>query len=367
MGAPEYEQFPGLRVMVVDDSSFARKAIVRMLRSDPLIDVVGEASDGLEAIQKAKLLSPDVITLDLRLPEMDGVATLRRLMVEHPTPVVILSSLAQCDAALTLEALEAGAVDFVDKTSVRRIDIHDLADVLCRKVRGAHQSRLARVSPAAVRGRAEPSTGAPPRSAPAKVAAALRRSAPRPRVVVLGASTGGPPAIQAIVSRLPDSFPVPILVVQHMPAPFVGPFAKRLDGQCRLSVSEARAGDLVVPGRVLLAPGGLEFRVVRAGQDVRINLRPGRGDAPHIPSVDNLLESLVEHFGAGICAVILTGMGRDGLVGARAVRAAGGMVLAQSEDTCIVYGMPRAVVEAALTAGVVHIEDMAETLLQVAS
>jgi len=322
-----------IRVLVVDDSAFVRKALTRMLGDAPDIEVVGTAVDGQDGLEKALTLRPSVITLDVKMPRVDGLEALRRIMSECPTPVLLLSSLTSEGADITLRGLELGALDFVDKSSVQgHMNLLGLADELRAKVR-ALASSLRRP--------------APPRPAP------RASEVPQPgraEAVVIGTSTGGPAALQAIIPRLPANLAAPILVVQHMPLGFTRSLAERLDQKSALVVREARDGEPPQPGRVLVAPAGRHLKLRRVQGEPRLWLDYEPLDALHRPSVDVLMQTAARVYGPAVMGIILTGMGSDGVEGLRAIRAAGGLTLAQSEDSCVIFGMPKA----ALEAGVVH-------------
>jgi two-component system, chemotaxis family, protein-glutamate methylesterase/glutaminase len=323
-----------IRVLVVDDSAFVRKALSRMLGEAEDIEVVGTAVDGQDGLEKALALRPTVITLDVKMPRVDGLEALRRIMSECPTPVLLLSSLTSEGADVTLRGLEAGALDFVDKSSVQgHMNLLGLADELRAKVRalaGAHPR------PGLLR----------PTAAPAEVTPARERA----EAVLIGTSTGGPAALQAIVPRLPLSLAAPVLIVQHMPLGFTRSLAERLDQKSPLSVREARDGEPLQRGTVLIAPAGRHLKVRRVQGEPRVWLDYEPLDALHRPSVDVLMQTAARVYGPALLGIILTGMGSDGVEGLRAIRAAGGRTLAQSEDTCVIFGMPKA----ALEAGVVH-------------
>jgi two-component system chemotaxis response regulator CheB len=337
-----------IRVLVVDDSSFIRRAVVRMLAEDAGISVVGQAAHGTEAIALVHACAPDVITLDLEMPEVGGLDTLRRIMAERPTPIVLLSVHARVDAARTLEALAAGAVDFVDKSAVSPMGVHALGSELIRKVRLAASSRAGAPAAASMSSRrAEEGVG------PSGVGA-----------IVVGASTGGPAAIQRLLGRLPGDFPLPVLVVQHMPAPFTRAFAERLGACGALPAKEAEDGDPFRSG-IFVAPGGRHVELRRGEPGLVIAVTRGVPGDLHVPSLDVAATSAANARGPAVCLVVLTGMGSDGLEGARAVRARGGVVVAQDEESSVIYGMPRAVVRAGLADSVLPLERIADLLVRV--
>ncbi len=336
-----------IRVLVVDDSPFVRQALTRMLAGAPDVEVVGAAVDGQDGLEKALRLRPDVITLDVRMPRMDGLAALTRIMAECPTRVLLLSSATQEGADITLRGLELGAMDFVDKSSVQgQMNLLALNDELLAKIRAlASSPRLP-----APTGRLEP-------------ARAPRRRRARAEVVVIGTSTGGPSALQAIIPRLPAGLSAPVLVVQHMPVGFTRPLAERLAGRSSMPVREAENGEPVTAGTVLIAPAGQHMKLRRRGRHTRVWLDDEPGGALHRPSADVLMASAARHYGARTLGVVLTGMGNDGVEGLRAIRAAGGRTLAESEDTCIIYGMPRAAVEAGVVDATVALDRVAEAIV----
>lgn len=335
-----------IRVLVVDDSAFARQALTRMLVAAPDIEVVAVAADGEEGVQKARELRPDVVTLDVNMPRLGGLQALERIMAECPVPVLLLSSLTQEGADVTLRGLELGAVDFIDKSSVRgQMNLLSLAAELQAKVRALASMPL------------------PPRAPAAPLPARAGLPATRAEVVAIGASTGGPPALQAILPRLPVGFGAAILVVQHMPAGFTRSLAERLDSRSLLSVREAEDGETVTPGRVLVAPAGLHLKVRRRGPSVKVVLNEEPRDALHRPSADVLMASVARVYGPRSLGVVLTGMGTDGTLGLRAIREAGGRTLAESPETCVIYGMPKAAVEAGVVDASVPLPQMADEIL----
>ncbi len=335
-----------VRVLVVDDSAFARKALARMLEADAGIQVVGSARDGIEAIEKVRELQPDLVTLDVEMPRMGGLEALERIMAERPCPVLMVSSLTAEGAEVTLQALERGAVDYIPKGSGgptgNVIDIVRIEEVLREKVKTLGQRRPRRVAPPA------------PRSAPPQPG----RLGPAEYVAV-GASTGGPPALQKLFAGLPPAFRAPLVVVQHMPKMFTGPFARRLDAAGPLAVKEAETGDLLEPGCAFVAPGGSHLVLAREGRHLRLVVSEEPRDTLHRPSVDVSFRSFAREVGRATLGVILTGMGSDGLEGVRELRRQGGHAIAQEASSCVVYGMPRAVVEAGQADAVLVMDDIA--------
>lgn len=346
-----------IRVLVVDDSAFMRTAITRLLQADKSIAVAGAARDGAEAFRKIRELNPDVVTMDIEMPGMNGIEALRIIMREHPRPVIMISSLTQEGAEATFEALDSGAFDYIPKTlSYASLDIVRIQQDLIAKVHAAHQWTRRRQTATA--------SPSPSSAVHFPLSAPPRRLALR--AVCIGVSTGGPKALQQILPLLPADFPVGILVVQHMPPGFTAPFAHRLDALCRMRVSEARAEDAIEPGRILIAPAGFQMiPYARAsGAAVRISALPN--DTRHVPSVDVMMSGAASAFGPAAMGVIMTGMGNDGEAGMHAIRAAGGYTLGQDERTCAVYGMPRACAEKNLLDRVVSLERIPAEIFAIA-
>lgn len=372
------------RVLIVDDSAFMRRALRGMLEHGGEIQVVGFADNGREAIEQLLALKPDVVTMDVEMPVLDGVSAVRRIMARCPTPILMFSSLTEEGATATLDALDAGAIDFLpkrlsdlakDRAQVERILREKVLHVasagrrmgLERKRAGSARLPPDRPKPAA----AEPARSSLPRPAlteaprPAPAAAhrpSGRRRSPPYRLVLIGTSTGGPKALQEIISRLPASFPLPIVLIQHMPANFTNTFAQRLDQTSALHVKEAQSGDRLLPGQVLLAPGGRQLRFERRGDEVAIRVEEATAEQIYKPSVDVAFGSAAQVFGASVLAVVLTGMGADGREGARALVADGATVWAQDEESCVIYGMPKAVVDAGLSERVVSLTELPDLL-----
>jgi two-component system chemotaxis response regulator CheB len=333
-----------IRVLVVDDSAFVRRAVERMLGTVEDIEVVGFAADGEECLARARELRPDVITLDVRMPRLGGLETLERLMAEQPVPVLLMSTLTQEGAEVTLRGLELGAMDFVDKSSVEPMSLLSLAEELIAKIRALGGARVRPRRRPALR----PSGG--PSAAPAEC-------------VVLAASTGGPHALQTVLGGLPAGFPAAVLLVQHIPRGFTKSLAERLDARSAVPVREARDGDVVGPGSVLVAPAGIHSKVVRRRGQVEVTLDEEPRDALHRPSADVLMASAAEVYGPLAVGVVLTGMGSDGTEGLRAIREKGGLTLAESEETSVIYGMPKAAIEAGVVERVVPLERVAGEIL----
>ena len=323
-----------LRVLVVDDSAYIRKVVREMLSRSPSIDVVGTARDGEEALELVETLQPDVVTCDLIMPGMDGITFIQRQMSIRPVPIVIISIAAETSERV-LSGLDAGAVDFVQKpTALATEKVFDIAEELIAKVTAAAGAPVARML--------QPASAVP---VPLTLTFKDRYS-----IVVIGVSTGGPQGLKAVIPRLPADFPVPVAIVLHMPLGYTEAYAKRLEEASALAVVEAREGEEVRPGIVLVAPAGRHLAFERDGTGrvvTRLDVRPL--DTPHRPAVDVLFQSAAEVYGERVLAVVMTGMGRDGREGAAWIKARGGTVLTEAEETCVVYGMPRSVVEAGLS------------------
>ncbi len=322
-----------IRALVVDDSAYTRKAVREMLSRSPYIEVVGTARDGLEGLELAETLKPDVVTCDLMMPRLDGPGFVRRQMARHPVPILIFS-VANQDAELAMDALEAGAVDFVHKpTALANENLFRVREELIEKVKEA--------------GRAPRQALRPPAIEPAVLQPGRRT---RAEIVVVGVSTGGPQALRTMLPQLPGDFPVPLAMVLHMPIGFTAIYAEKLNEICALEVKEAAEGDELRPGRALLAPAGMHLSLRRTGPGLvaaHLGFRPA--DSMHRPSVDVLFRSAAEAYGERVLGVVMTGMGNDGKEGAAWIKAQGGTILTEAEESCVIYGMPRSVVEAGLS------------------
>jgi two-component system chemotaxis response regulator CheB len=338
-----------IRVVVVDDSAYVRKVMKEMLSRSPQVEVVGTARDGDDAIGVVERLQPDVVTCDLIMPGTDGVEFIRRQMAARPVPILIVS-IASESSERVLSGLDAGGVDFVQKPTALATDkMLDIADDLIAKVKAAAGAPVTRL-----RHRA--------RSA---LTSGRQVFANRYDVVVIGVSTGGPQALKAVIPRLPADFPVPVAIVLHMPIGYTEAYARRLDEASALTVVEAREGDEVRPGVVFIAPAGRHLSFARdSAGTVRTWLSVSPLDLPHKPSVDVLFESAAATFGERVLGVVMTGMGDDGRAGAAWIKARNGSILTEAEETCIVYGMPRSVVEAGLSDESVPLDRMAEAIVE---
>lgn len=341
-----------IKVLVVDDSAFSRQTIKKMLESDGSVEVVGVAPDGINAITKTLKLKPDLITLDLEMPEMDGFSFLRWLMQQRPTPVIMVSSYG--DSKTVFKALELGAVDFIAKPTVKAsVELRNIEKDLLRKVHGVSGISLDALTRA--------------RQLHGEAAGAVGRYLPEEaeiEMVAIGSSTGGPPALQLVLSELPENFPAAIAVSQHMPMGFTRSLAERLNRLCGVNVKEAEQGDAVREGNVLVCPGGHHMEFRRRGDTVKVNLRKARHEDMYVPSVDLMMASAAEVYGSSAMGVILTGMGSDGSAGAAKIARAGGKNIAESAETSVVYGMPAGVVKAGVAHKVLSLDKIAQEIMK---
>ncbi|MEG1040645.1 MAG: chemotaxis response regulator protein-glutamate methylesterase [Pseudomonas sp.] len=364
-----------VKVLVVDDSGFFRRRVSEILSADPTIQVVGTATNGKEAIDQALSLKPDVITMDYEMPMMDGITAVRHIMQRCPTPVLMFSSLTHEGARVTLDALDAGAVDYLPKNfeDISR-NPEKVKQMLCEKVHTISRSnrRLGSYAapapqPAAA---AQPSVSslgssvAPRAAAPVRAAAVASSPAPKRKpykLVAIGTSTGGPVALQRVLTQLPASFPAPIVLIQHMPAAFTKAFAERLDKLCKIRVKEAEDGDMLRPGLALLAPGGKQMMIDGRGA---VKILPGDERLNYKPCVDITFGSAAKSYGDKVLSVVLTGMGADGREGARLLKQGGSTVWAQDEASCVIYGMPMAIVKANLADAVYSLDEIGKHLVE---
>ncbi len=346
-----------LRVLVIDDSAYVRKVVKEILSRSPFVEVVGTARDGREALDLVEELDPDVVTCDLIMPELDGVGFVREQMQRRPVPIVIMS-IANETAEAALTALDAGAIDFVQKpTALASEKIFEVSNELIEKVKAAGQISLNRIP-------ISPAPQAIPLPAPVMKFSGGSHSVD---IVVIGVSTGGPQGLKRLIPKLPQDFPVPVVIVMHMPVGYTEMYAAKLNELSGLEVREAAEGDELKPGLVFLAPAGrhLSFKREANGQVVtHLDARPF--NTLHRPSVDVLFESAAEVYGKRVLGVVLTGMGSDGKQGAAWIKSQGGLVFTEAQSSCVVYGMPSVVVEAGLSDKSVVLDDMAQAIGEVA-
>ena len=419
-----------IKVLIVDDSLFIRRTLKMLLEKEPDIEIVGMAGDGLQALEMVHSLDPDLITMDVEMPRMDGITALKRIMDEAPTPVIMISSLTTEGADVTFKALDIGALDYIAKPASGSLDIAALQQELASRVRAlarrkalmrlihrgkTRQTQASAASPSTHStgsssasfgsktgiGSARPTFGHTP-ATPAERPTLLERgtlaqraastaqplgqeagqaSPPPPSpvtgggeapvrfgrppfdVVCIGVSTGGPPAVQKVLSSLPENFPVPLLIAQHMPMSFTGPFAKRLDGQCAITVEEIAETVRLKPGTAYVCRGGMHLRLEIRGGTMFGVVGEEPKSALYKPSANELMASAGNALGKRALCVILTGMGNDGLEGTKVLKAKGGYAIAQNEASCVVYGMPKAIVDAKLADEIVEIDHMGPTIL----
>ncbi len=383
-----------IRILVVDDSSFFCQQLTQILNSDPSLKVVGIASNGREAIEKVSKIKPDIVTMDVEMPVMDGITAVKHIMSSTPVPILMLSSLTYEGAKLTLDALDAGAIDFHLKSyeSLSATNT-DSVKKLIEKVKTVAKSRPSSerlpssrsVSPTKEKqpvpttgtgqqppptGRLSPQTSAQPYSTP--TGHPPKRVVTRPSVgsrkkykmLLIGASTGGPVAVQKVLNHLPANFPIPILVIQHMPATFTGAFAARLNSLCKLKVAEAADGAKLQRGSALIAPGGKQIYFDVNSNQVQVRIRNADPRVNYQPCVDVTFASAAKSFSGDVLALVLTGMGADGKEGAKLLKQQGARVWAQNEETCVVYGMPMAIVNAGLADKVLGVDEFHDAIMR---
>lgn len=342
-----------VKVLIVDDSAFIRNVLSTMLSSDPEIKIAGTAKNGIEAIEKTAELKPDLVTMDVEMPKMDGIEALKHIMAKNPVPVLMVSSATTEGAKETLEALEIGAVDFIPKNlSDLSFNIVKIKDILIEKIKKI-----------AERGLVSSKINYSPEPLPAPE---VKKSTiyGRISVVAIGTSTGGPKALYNIIGKIPKDFPVPILVAQHMPPAFTGPFAERLNQLSSIEVKEAENGEPIRKGTVYVAPGAGHMGVIRNKMmETSITISDGDGNYIYKPSVDLLMLSISENFSGQVLGVILTGLGNDGEKGIRDIKSKGGKAIAESKETCVVYGMPKAIIEAGLADKIVPLDKIAAEII----
>ncbi|AWB67389.1 chemotaxis response regulator protein-glutamate methylesterase [Saccharobesus litoralis] len=378
-----------IKVLVVDDSSFFRRRVSEIIEQAPELSVIGTAKDGKEAIAQALALKPDVITMDVEMPVLDGISAVREIMAQQPTAILMFSSLTHDGAKATLDALDAGALDFLPKKfeDIAR-NRNDAVELLQNRIKqlGAHRAYFRRSTPTrtplkkqASTARVTPSTRGGVSQTTRPSIGGLSSSASRPvvaqrkpvvkkdkkyKIVIIGTSTGGPVALQKILTELPSHFPVPILLIQHMPAAFTPAFANRLNSLCKISVKEAENGDVLRPGTAYLAPGGTQMMIEGRSSSAKLKVMVDESDRlTYKPSVDLTFGSVAKSFGGDVLSMVLTGMGADGREGARLLKDAGATIWAQDEASCVVYGMPQAVTAAGLSEDSIALKDFASRII----
>ncbi len=339
-----------IKVLVVDDSSFFRRRITEFLSSDERIEVIGQAVDGMDAIEKVKALNPDVITMDIEMPKLDGIGAVKKIRETKRTPILMFSSLTHDGARATFEALDAGASDFLPK---RFQDIaseqKDAIKQLCDRIHSLARKGCGNAGVAKIK-------------IPTSLRTSLAASSKGYQLAVIGASTGGPVAIEKVLKQLPENYPLPILLIQHMPASFTGAFSERLNKLCAISVKEAEDGDELKPGTAYIAPGGRQMRLKQYGRSNIISIEDEPVATTYKPSVDITFNSIAEAYRGRVLAIVLTGMGSDGCDGAKMLREKGATVWVQDEASCVVYGMPMAVVKQNLADKVMSVDEIGMSL-----
>ncbi len=362
-----------IKVLVVDDSSFFRRRVSEIITQDPMLTVIDTAQNGREAVEKAQQLRPDVITMDIEMPVMDGISAVREIMAKCPTPILMFSSLTHEGAKATLDALDAGALDFLPKKfeDIAR-DKDEAVRLLQQRVKEISRKRFLMSAPA--RPKVPEPVARTPLNAPrpaerqaepqrAAPVAAFKRSGKSYQLVAIGTSTGGPVALQNVLTKLPGDFPHPILLIQHMPATFTAAFAARLNGLCQIGVKEAEDGDVLKPGHAYLAPGGKQMLLEGRGAGARIRIVDGNDKVNYKPCVDITFASAAKTYADKVLAIVLTGMGADGRDGARLLKEQGSTIWAQDEASCVVYGMPQAVAKAGIATESLPLDRVAQRIL----
>jgi len=382
-----------IKVLVVDDSSFFRRRVSEIINNSPALEVVATANNGQEAIDMVAKIKPDVVTMDIEMPVMDGITAVKKIMATNPLPILMFSSLTHQGATATLDALEAGAVDFLPKKfeDIAR-DKEEAIKLLQQRIQAISSRRVSRVvekeAPSTIsvektkpvlsplnranvnkptpQARVSPTASrtAPPKPVPVTSSAKrVKASGKSYDVLAIGTSTGGPVALQAVLSALPANFKLPILLIQHMPGTFTKAFADRLNGLCRISVKEASDGDVLKPGCAYLAPGGKQMLIDGRAGNGKIRIHEGSEKLNYKPSVDITFASLSKIYGKNVLAVVLTGMGADGRDGARMLKDKGAEIWAQDEASCVVYGMPQAVAKAGIATESLPLDQVAKRIL----
>lgn len=386
-----------IKVLVVDDSSFFRRRVSEIINQDPMLEVIDTAKNGREAVEMAQRLKPDVITMDIEMPVLDGISAVREIMASTPTPILMFSSLTHQGATATLEALEAGALDFLPKKfediardkeeaiktlqqrvkAIARRSVFSPRAATATNLRSSLSSATSTPAPSNARSassininKPEPSARVSPLArnvAPIaetrSAAVSFKRSGKSYDILTIGTSTGGPVALQTVLTALPANFPLPILLIQHMPATFTAAFAARLNSLCQIKVKEAQDGDAIVKGQAYLAPGGKQMLVEGRGASARIRIIDGNDKVNYKPCVDITFASLAKLYQSKVLAIVLTGMGADGRDGGRMLKNVGATIWAQDEKSCVVYGMPQAVAKEGISSESLPLDKVAQRIM----
>lgn len=365
-----------LKILVVDDSGFFRRRVSEIIEQDSGLQVIGTANNGKEAVAKVAELKPDVVTMDIEMPVMNGIEAVRQIMVANPVPILMFSSLTHDGAKATLEALDAGALDFLPKKfeDIAR-DRKEATDLLIQRIKQIARKRyLLKRRPASgvadagkktteARAPATLRSATPTATTEKRPATRVRASGKQYKLLAIGTSTGGPVALQTILTKLPANFGLPIVLVQHMPAAFTGAFAQRLNSLCKISVKEAEQGDILKPGCAYLAPGGMQMMVEGRPGNAKLKIMDGGERVNYKPSVDISFASISKSYAGDVLGIILTGMGADGREGCRMLKSQGGKIWAQDEESCVVYGMPQAVTSAGISEENIPLNQIASRIL----
>ncbi|KQH87355.1 chemotaxis protein CheY [Vibrio furnissii] len=368
-----------IKVLVVDDSSFFRRRVSEIINSESRLEVIDVATNGREAVDKAQRLKPDVITMDIEMPVMDGISAVREIMAANPTPILMFSSLTHDGAKATLDALDAGALDFLPKKfeDIARNRDEAVSLLQQRVIQIASKKAFMRrpvvsrpatssptpASPSSLLNRTSSSTSSLAQSRPVVASARFKASGKKYQLTAIGTSTGGPVALQKILTKLPANYPHPIVLIQHMPATFTAAFASRLNSLCKIQVKEAEDGDVLRPGVAYLAPGGKQMMLEGRPGAAKLRIIDGGERMNYKPCVDVTFGSASKIYGDKVLSMVLTGMGADGREGARMLKNAGATIWAQDEDSCVVYGMPQAVAKAGISSEDLPLDRIAERML----
>ncbi|MGV1719111.1 protein-glutamate methylesterase/protein-glutamine glutaminase [Vibrio furnissii] len=368
-----------IKVLVVDDSSFFRRRVSEIINSESRLEVIDVATNGREAVDKAQRLKPDVITMDIEMPVMDGISAVREIMAANPTPILMFSSLTHDGAKATLDALDAGALDFLPKKfeDIARNRDEAVSLLQQRVIQIASKKAFMRrpvvsrpvtssptpASPSSLLNRTSSSTSSLTQSRPVVASARFKASGKKYQLTAIGTSTGGPVALQKILTKLPANYPHPIVLIQHMPATFTAAFASRLNSLCKIQVKEAEDGDVLRPGVAYLAPGGKQMMLEGRPGAAKLRIIDGGERMNYKPCVDVTFGSASKIYGDKVLSMVLTGMGADGREGARMLKNAGATIWAQDEDSCVVYGMPQAVAKAGISSEDLPLDRIAERML----